>query len=600
VSGPPSRTPADAEEYFIAAGLDVEPAAGGKSWVFSRGSGSVHLLDDSTSSLLPYLSRWRTIGGHARELEHAGLGALADGFTSEALRELARRGVLLPLSDFIAALRSRPSDGARPGVSVLSWCTHDRPEALRSSMRSFVSNAIRHGRRPRILVCDDSTDPQVAGANRAVLEREGQGLQASYLGSGEKRILMRSLIAEAPEISPAVLEFALFGLPGFPDTTGANHNALLLATAGRPVFNTDDDTLCECARLRDFDPDSWELSSAPDPTGCELFLSAQELRERVAFKDDADLLSPHEELVGACVGDLASAARTLRVDAMRPVFVETLLRRAGSVAVVASGICGDCGLADPRFLLKLSGSSRDRLMASEELYMAAAQNRLVLRAVPRLAVSGSTFLQAASVSLDNTRLLPPFPPVGRNCDGVFAQALRAALPDRFIAHLPFAVRHQPQVERSFAPGAARRMTFRLSEMVNVLVATWAARVHAASGPTALQDVGRFLVEVAALPGRDFLAFVRREYLAHLGRYAAELEEALVQHGEEPSFWAEDVHALLEAINGYPSRPDFCLPSDLPGAPGMDEALALCQRVVSRFGHLMTEWPSIMAAAQRQE
>ena len=71
---------------------------------------------------------------------------------------------------------------------------------------------------------------------------------------------------------------------------------------------------------------------------------------------------------------------------------------------------------------------------SEERYRSALRSRQVLRAVTRTTLTQSTlFMKMRPCGLDNRLALPPFLPVLRNEDGLFAQSLTclpAARPDR--------------------------------------------------------------------------------------------------------------------------------------------------------------------------
>ncbi len=582
-------------EQFIAAGIEIQPAASGMTWAINKRAGTIELLDDSAAVLLQYLDRWRSLQSHVAAVAEAGVGGQASGMIEELIVELLHRGLLISRSQFTDALRSSTRPTVSPAINVMSWCTKDRPAELAHSMESFLSSAARHGHAPQILVCDDSRDQAVQEKNRSTVAKAGRehGLTTRYLGLKEKQYIASELLSRNSDIPPEILEFALFGLRGFSDTTGANHNAMLLATRGQIVFNTDDDTLCEFARSPDAEAQGFELSSAPDPTVSSFYLDSTSFAEGVAF-EDSDILSTQAALIGGINSDRFPSAP--RIDAMTAQFVHRLMNRTCRVAAVACGVGGDCGLWDPRFLLRLTAGSRDRLIQSEATYYAASSNRLLLRVVPRATVSSSTYFQAMCVTLDNSLLLPPFFPVGRGFDGIFPQTMRTLLPDLFIAHVPLAVRHEPPTLRQFEPGSIRRMTFRFSELINLVLADRAAHVSLASAADALEDAGRFLEELASLPSGDYLAYVRSRYLAHLSRYIADLETLLAEHKARPRFWAEDVESLLETLVKLPTREDFCIPLDLKNGRNDEEVLTLARQLTDRFGGLLSVWPEMLEAA----
>jgi hypothetical protein len=141
------------------------------------------------------------------------------------------------------------------------------------------------------------------------------------------------------------------------------------------------------------------------------------------------------------------------------------------------------------------------------------------------------------------------------------------------------------------------MSFRLSELINLILADCAFDMNPASPGDALEKAGRFLEWVASVPNEDFLAYVRSRYLVHLSRYVAELETLLTVHKSSPKFWATDVQSLLATLVEMPTCRDFCIPSDLKEGRSEEEVLALTRRLTDYFGGLLSVWPEILQAAE---
>jgi hypothetical protein len=531
-------------------------------------------------------------------MANLGLGGGGTSLVQSALHELVDRGFLISRAEFVHALASRSADRTPRRISSVCWCTRDRHEVLSRSIVSY-RNAVEGSNALTFRIFDDSSDSGMRKLTREELHEISPGIR--YAGLEEKQRLADQIVERGDGIDPHTVSFALFGRPGCGETTGANHNALLLSTLGEMVLGCDDDTLCEFARLEE-DTAGLELSSAMDPTGYHFFESPEELAEKVTFERQ-DILARHVEILGAQVEGLVARAgtagmgATLRLEHSFSPFANRLLKHGGTVVATASGICGDCGLANPRYLLAPHGAARDRLMASERLYRAAASNRLLLRAAPRTTVSEGTYFQAVCVGLDNRLPLPPFFPVGRNCDGIFGQTLRTCFPDWYIAHLPWAVHHVPPGERRFLPENLTALSIRLPEIVNLLLATFERTVDQSPQMERLDAAGRFFQDAAALPERDFLEYLRIHYLALASNYVEYLETQLLVHGREPTFWADDVEAHLERVRALPAGSDFCIPTDLREGRSNDEALTRTQQLVDQFGVLMESWPEILAAAR---
>jgi hypothetical protein len=578
------------EELYISAGLEVNSASGGMTWLTDGKTGRTELLEDAYSGLLPHLGAWRSLDGHAAAVAELGVGAGGSSMIHSAIRELVDRGLLLSRTEFIRALAGQAAVRPRVSIASISWCTRDRPEELARSVTSYRTALVDAGRAPAFIVFDDSTDPGVRKLNRDSLRRISPEIR--YTGLEEKQRLAHEIVAQGDGIDPETMSFALFGLPRSGVTVGANHNAMLLATSGEMTFSCDDDTLCEFTRLDEstFEP---ELSSAMDPTEYRFFNSWKELSASVRFEQQ-DILARHAEILGGSAKELV--ARNVALERCSPGFTHRLMKNGGTVVATASGICGDCGLADSRYVLATQGHSRERLMSSEALYRAASSNRLLLRVAPRMTVSDGTYFQAMCVALDNRLPLPPFFPVGRNFDGVFGQTVRACFPDWYIGHLPWAVHHQPAIERHFQPEDLVTLPIRITEIVNLLLATFESGLAQFPPMDRMDAAGRFFQDVAALPERDFLEYVRSHYLFHLSRYVEYLEAQLAIHGQKPEFWVDDVEAHLERVRALPAGSDFCIPTDLREGRSNDEALTLTRQMVDQFGVLMESWPEILAAA----
>ena len=532
---------------------------------------------------------------------------LSSTWEAGGLPSSARRSASWSIVDFSSLVRSsfarwlgQKENRSRAGVSSVSWCTRNRSEELARSVVSYRNAITDAGGTPSFCVFDDSTDAGIRKLNRDRLLQISPRIR--YVGLEEKQRLAHEIVARGSDIDPQAVSFALFGLPGFEDTTGANHNALLLTTSGETTFSSDDDTLCEFARLEE-STSELELSSAMDPTEYRFFKSWDELHSTVRFERQ-DILTRHAEILGSSVGEFVTRSGVAgsghleaRLERCSPSLVHTLMRNGGTVVATATGICGDCGLSDPRYLLAAQGHSREQLMKSETLYRAAASNRLLLRAAPRTTVSEGTYFQGACIALDNRLPLPPFFPVGRNSDGVFGQTIRAFFPDWYIAHLPWAVRHEPSVERHFLPGDLTALSIRIAEIVNLLLVTFERMVDQAPSMNRLDAASQFFQDVAALSEKDLLEYLRNRYLFHASRYVEYLEAQLLIHGRKPIFWVDDVEAHLERVRALPAGSDFCVPTDLQEGRSNEEALTLTRRLVNQFGMLLESWPEILAAAR---
>jgi hypothetical protein len=109
-------------------------------------------------------------------------------------------------------------------------------------------------------------------------------------------------------------------------------------------------------------------------------------------------------------------------------------------------------------------------------------------------------------------------------------------------------------------------------------------------------LGRTLEEWASLPAAGFEGLLRLHLWGLLSRQAVRLAELLQQFRGLPEFWGRDARQLLDRLqNALPDR-QYLVPSDLREVGGDDGARELFQRLVLRFGRLLSCWPDLLEAA----
>ncbi len=194
--------------------------------------------------------------------------------------------------------------------------------------------------------------------------------------------------------------------------------------------------------------------------------------------------------------------------------------------------------------------------------------------------------------MDNRLALPPFLPVLRNADGLFAQLLRLCLPAFLIAYLPEAVLHLPAERRAFA--WEPRIPPRLSDLLGLMARALAPAQWAADGGQGLRAIGGGLVQVARRKVSDFQELLRELWTAEMSRYATSLEQLLDRFGGEPGFWAVDAQTWLEQTRRFVTAKEPLVPDDLANRGSGPEAVALAQKVVRDYGELLLAWPALQA------
>jgi len=517
------------------------------------------------------------------------------------LSALVKMGLLLSQTDLQAYCRKQltPGPAAAP-ITTVGIPTRNRAASLERCLDTYLACGQQNGRSNDHVVVDDSDDPQVRDQNRAMLQslRDRYGATIFYAGPEDKARFADVLIHQAGLPAEAV-RFGLLNPEGCPIATGGSRNLLLLHTVGEILLQVDDDTLGRLAPPPECKP-GLAFSSRFDPTEFWFLNEEEALATEPAAGED--LLAVHEQLLGRSLGDCldAHAAGTeVDLEHTGTTFFRKLGSGAARVLVTSAGVVGDSGMGSSLFFLSLEGNSRARLLRSEQDYRRALAVHQVMRSVTRLTVCEGAFCMALNLGLDNRQLLPPFMPVQRNQDGIFAALLRACRADAFFGFLPRVLLHKPPARPQRAPAASWKETVRLrsGQILQTVLRSLPFRPAQANPARNLRELGKAVTELASLPRPEFEETVRIQVWNQMSKQAMQLAVQLRQFAGQPDFWANDVRQMLAALGEELPRNQYIIPLDLAAEPNDCHAAELFQRLALRLGQLLQVWPDMVEAAR---
>jgi hypothetical protein len=518
---------------------------------------------------------------------------------------ITRQLAALVTAGFLVGERELRSRCTRPAstpitpepIAIVGVPTRDRPESLLRCLVSHVEGVRRSGRTIDFVICDDSAAADTRSANRQLLRELGIGgsCRMLYAGPEEKAKFADHLVRQAG-LEAEVVRFALHGAPGFGVTTGGNRNCLLLQAAGRTFLQVDDDTANLIAPVPTPRP-GLACASQFDPT--EFWFLGD--GEPVPYGPQ-DLLAAHEQLLGRSPADTIRATNSeasLDLDRLGAGFLRRLEGGGDArVRVTAAGLAGDPGMSSTTYFLMLEGESRARLLHSHESYERALTGCPVLRAASRVTLTDGGLCMAANLGLDNRNLLPPFPPVGRNQDGVFAVLVRSCVAGAYFGYLPQAVFHRSAQPRRFRTTDVYESMARLhtGQVLELLARSAPTPATNADHGAALRSLGRYWAEWGSARLADFEDWVRVQLWAQVSRQACHLESLLQRYHGQPDYWANDVRQCLTALHAALPTATYHLPRDQEAA-SVGEAAAQLQRLVRDLGRLLLAWPDLVAASR---
>jgi hypothetical protein len=621
---------------FRIADIEFSRAGHQHAAVYSRVSAAAEVLPNEEAAMLRHCRERLPLGEHAkswsRERELAPLQALSAGRgpawlawltkpllryaerqreavtvnsaqlekTERRLQEFAAKGFLVSAESLLEDCRRHATTETLPPIASIGITTRNRPEVLRRGLISHFENRQRYERSTEYVIIDDAADAESGSRTRELLIELGRefGVPIRYADHAERRSFAKAVCEEsgAPH---DIVEFALFGLPGCPITTGSARNSLLLATAGDRLVMVDDDSVCRLAACP-APEDGLAFTSRRDPTEFWFFADPETTLSEAQFAD-TDFLGLHETLLGRNAADcLPSAEAASLVDsrAAEPGFDCRLRRWGGRLRASMAGVLGDSGIGATGYLF-IDAESQKRLTRSEATYLAAVRSRQVLRSVRRTTISEGTSCIAVNLGLDNRSLLPPFIPVQRNSDGLFARTLRLCFRDAYLGYLPWAVLHAPERPRQQELDDYWRHVkqVRTADLVIHLMQASGAPYDGLNGAAALRHLGAQFEEWGSLDAEAFRELLQKQVWRSAGSVFSphQSSEAPVT---DQDFYARLRNKYADILRERVTEEDYLLPQDLAKTGDKEQVHALSREIIRCFGQLLQAWPHIYEAALR--
>lgn len=538
-----------------------------------------------------------TMDEHLRAVQRAlDIPQTKAGPLREVLRELLDRGLLVSERQLFGGVEPRPR--AAVAIKTLAIPSRAGSRLLPRAVRSYSHHMGEFGRRQRILVSEDGPGEPDADGRRACAEACDPACELQFLGAEQRRALARDVLERSG--APAeVVEFALFGGGLHAPTYGANRNAILLATAGECVFTGDDDTLCVPLTLGPGGrPDVLALAGEREEAEMWCFADRQEALAS-ARPAALDVFSAHEQLLGAST--LSAAAEAFGQSRLGPNspcghLLDALLGDSGRVAITYNGSLGDSGLYSARSILMAENpNTRGRLFRDAETLERALSGREMGRVMPHRTISHGGPHVGMFMGIDNRELLPPFFPVYRNEDGVFACGMALLRPDAQFGHLPFVLQHAPPAGRSAIPFIPPRA--RVSEVLMCCLRTAPEPGAGLSSESRMRAVGEHFVGLARTPEPEFLALIGEACKSRARSLVSLLESLLRRFGRQPAWWAREVERNCERMRSYVNSDDEGMPEEIVRGWRAAERPGAMRRLLGSFGSLLLWWPELFGAAR---
>lgn len=535
-------------------------------------------LNRLAATLLRSVIGRKTLVDHARAAVERGDAADMAGALA-TLHQLCTAG-LVRQSPIPPTTHSPPS---RSRITTVAIITADRPGALRRCLLS-LRHLTRNAYSGRILIVDGSRRPHHRQANVESMREVLAGVdRISYVSALDSIEVRRELVQRGA--SPLMVEWAFAG--GY---TGANRNLAALWTAGERVVLIDDDIVC--TGWRDDPSQGIEVGGHADRRQWSFFTTRA---EAIAIERGPcqNLLEAHGDLLGRTLGELAGVTGGLNFSGACAHLLSLIAEGTDpTVRVTMAGLAGDAGIYCPGRLLFAQGPVATALTTDATAFNTAMTSREVRRIARRPILTHDSSCMSYCMGMDNSVVLPPFMPQGRNEDGVFGTMLAFCDRRALFGHLAVGVIHDSDrpanYDETFTFSARHT---RVSELMRYLTRVTSMAPGLAPADR-LTRLGAFLTDIAGLAPRDFEVFVRELIL----RFRTDELRQLVQFaasGSRPEWWRTAVAEYLRAFRRSGTRRDFVIPAEFTNAHGSpSESLEHTRQFVGHFGELLRAWPDM--------
>ncbi len=473
-------------------------------------------------------------------------------------------------------------------LGTIGIITADRPAALARALGSFADHCLVHDRWPRVLVVDGSQRAANRTATRAAVTAIARTTRRDLRYVGPEEAAAWRALSQGRRRVPTLA----------PGSAGANRNLLLLMTAGERVLFVDDDMVC----------DTWMSPARRDGL---VVMGHEEIRQMEFHPDraaaraavqrtPADLLHAHEALLARPLSDLVERSPTPPDLGHACEHIRARLQ-AGQTQVVRvtfSGLAGDSGTYCPGRLLFSSGSCRERLWSDPAQFAIAMTRREMSRIAATNVVTHVCHCSAGCMGLSNLTVAPPFPPVGRNEDGVFGVLLAATDPAALFAHVPVGIVHDSDRPPGYSGGPlGSAEESRLAELLIALLLR-PPPLAAASPGDRMREVGERLTAVDRLGAAACAALVV-EVTRETRAREIEFADAGAGAVECPAYWRSALSGYRARLRQAMRQPEFFLPIEFRDAPSLETGYRSLGAVLRRFGRLVESWPERWEAARER-
>lgn len=511
---------------------------------------------------------------------------------AQIFRDLIQQGFMISARNLVLDLKRSEGIGSQAPFLGVFVRTCDRPKQLARLLRSFTENENRHGHRYRYVVMDDSREMENITENqRLTAQFKEENLEVYYYGKKEQGEFISTLINALPtcrELTEWLLgdnkKSALF-------SGGRLWNHMLLLGAGKRFLTIDDDMVCQ-PYLSPGHSYTFEVSSRQREV--RFFFDREDMAAQISLSE-IDPIQQHRDVLGCSLMGAINNFSAVEFNGLSFSHLSSdevgALRAGSSLILTQSGVFGDPGTATTSWIYELEGEDRAQLVENHDAYIKRRASRCSWLGTSNFRFKSSTPLMGMMVGFDNQGMLPPTIPCFRNEDYLFGALVKFIIPDSFVFEFPWGLPHLPEPERSWSeqeldkPASVGLLAF-LADVAN----NTAKHCYATEPVKRMALLAETYLALADADDSVLGAGIEENLIQAQAQKTNILHSCLEMHHNQPQYWADDIHRLLQANSQALIHKERELFSEDPSRTGRAQQVSMAKEVLVQFGKTLQVWP----------
>ncbi len=461
---------------------------------------------------------------------------------------------------------------------IITVCmpTCNRPEQLQSALSSLIGHLKKYSRTPRILIVDDSENPESAKTTKEICD----SYRANYEGKIEyidrnDRAEMAKMLAKEKGISEEVLNFALLGDKLSTTTIGSVRNTCLLKTRGEKILMIDDDVIYDFFSPINEGSPLFSIENSYD----FYFLKNDEVPSPPLFKSiEIDLLSAHEKILGKKVSEILGKNT--------PEYMEEL-----EIVDTYMGAYGDSPMESHLFL-PFQPNVRDKLKnASSEEYEEMKNTKRIIQTPLSKTIYQGIMCIGMVMGVDNRDLVSPFFPNGRSEDLIFGVTRYNAFPSKVSGHIPIMIGHQRPYKETRPPSYD---SFYTTNMNKAIVFTINEVDGADVNPLEnLKRIGEKFITLTKSPPQTFFIAMETQCQKIIQEVVNYITNFILENSSGmPDFWVNYAKSIINDLSS-PSPELFMADITKNPKEEREKKMLILQKWMNLYGQLLQEWHKLL-------